>query len=81
MELCQVLPKIWSYVEFYQKYGIMLSFAKNMEFCQVLPKICNYFYMSIFAKNIELRLSFAKFMEFCQVLPKLRTFIYFVPNL
>jgi hypothetical protein len=52
MELCQVLPKIWNYVKFCQKYRIIssfaksirlgLSFAKFMELRQVLPKIWNY---------------------------------------
>jgi hypothetical protein len=52
MELCQVLPNIWKYVKFCQKYGVMPSFAKNiklcvsfakyMEICDVLPKIWSY---------------------------------------
>jgi hypothetical protein len=39
MELCQVLPKLWKYVKFSQKYRIMASFAKNMEFYQIFAKI------------------------------------------
>jgi len=52
MELCQVLPNLWNYVKFSEKYGIMWSFAKNiklcfsfakfMELCEVLPKIWKY---------------------------------------
>jgi hypothetical protein len=42
IELCQILPKIWNYVKFCQKYGVLWNFAKNMELCQVLPKIYNY---------------------------------------
>jgi hypothetical protein len=42
MELYEVLPKIWNYVKFCQKYGIMQCFAENMELCEV------------FTKNIEL---------------------------
>jgi hypothetical protein len=36
------LPKIWNYVKFCQKYGIMRSFAENMELYEVLPKIWSY---------------------------------------
>jgi hypothetical protein len=32
MEICEVLPKIWNYMKFCQKY----------EICEVLPKIWNY---------------------------------------
>jgi hypothetical protein len=39
MEVCEVLPKIWNYMKFCQKYKVMPSFAKNMELCEVLPKI------------------------------------------
>jgi hypothetical protein len=45
------LPNLWSYAKFFQKYGVMSSFAKHielslsfgkfMELCQVLPKIWN----------------------------------------
>ncbi len=53
----EVLPKIWNYLKFCQKYRIILSFVKNIELYQVL--------------NIGLCLNFAKFMELCQVLPKI----------
>jgi hypothetical protein len=63
-------PKIWNYVKFCQKYGVMssfakhielsLSFAKFMELCQVLPKIWN---CTIFCQNYGNMLSFAKNME------------------
>jgi hypothetical protein len=43
MEICEVLPKIWDYMkfcqkykvmcQFYQIYGIMPSFAKNIKLC------------------------------------------------
>jgi hypothetical protein len=52
MESCEVLPKIWNYVKFCQKYRIISSFVKNIELffnfvknmklCEVLPKIWNY---------------------------------------
>jgi hypothetical protein len=32
MELCEVLPKLWKYVQFGQKYGVMSTFAKKIEF-------------------------------------------------
>jgi hypothetical protein len=48
----EVLPKLWNYVKFGQKYKTISGFAKNielclsfvkfMELCQVLPKIWNY---------------------------------------
>jgi len=52
MELYENLPKIWNYVKFCRKYGIMGSFAKNIKLClsfakfmelyENLPKIWNY---------------------------------------
>ncbi len=42
MELCQVLPKIWNYFKFCQKYEIILNFAKNMELFEILPNLLNY---------------------------------------
>ncbi len=50
MELCQVLPKIWDYVKFCQKYGIIPNFYQK------------YGVMSSFVKNIELFL----YVNFCQ---------------
>jgi len=42
MQVCYVLPEIWSYVKFCQKYGIISSFAKNMELFEILPNLLNY---------------------------------------
>ncbi len=38
MELYENLPKIWNYVKFCRKYGIMGSFAKNIELCLSFAK-------------------------------------------
>jgi hypothetical protein len=52
MYLCEVLPKIWNYVKFCQKYrnisgfakniGLYLNFVKFMKFCQILPNLWSY---------------------------------------
>jgi hypothetical protein len=52
MELCQVLPKIWSLVKFCQINGVMPSFAKNMELYQVFVKIMKI--CEVLPKNMEL---------------------------
>jgi hypothetical protein len=51
------------FVKFCQKYGSLLSFAKNVEICQVLPKIWNC------AKVLPKIWRFVKNVEICQVLP------------
>jgi hypothetical protein len=52
MELWEVLPNLWSYAKFCQKYRVYVlvlpnlwsyaSFAKFMELYEILPKIWNY---------------------------------------
>jgi hypothetical protein len=66
--------KIWSYVKFLakngvvpsfcQKYGNMLNFAKNMELCQVLLKIWSYVRL---CQKYGVMLRCAKNMELYQV--------------
>jgi hypothetical protein len=65
VELCQILPKIWNYVKFCQKYGIMPSFAKHMELC------------FSFAKNMKLYEILPKLYSYASVLPNSWNYVKF----
>ncbi len=70
IKLCEVLPKLWKYVKFCQKYGVMSSFAKNIELCQILRrfKVC---------QKYGVVLSLPKIWNCTKFLPKLCKYVMF----